>query len=76
MRDAVMGVLIGAGAVILASWYLTRTRGQLLPGLSDTMIANGSGCGCQPANTLNQGYQAAPVRAAGQAPNLLGGNFQ
>jgi hypothetical protein len=75
MRDAVMGVLIGAGAVILASWYLTRTHGQLLPGLGPT-IATGGGCGCQSSSTFNRGYQAASTRAAGAPPATLGANFQ
>ncbi len=75
MRDAVMGVLIGAGAVILASWYLTRTRGQLLPGLGAT-IGTGNGCGCQSSSAFNAGYRAAPTRAAGAPPSNLSGNFQ
>jgi hypothetical protein len=75
MRDAVMGVLIGAGAVILASWYLTRTRGALLPGLGATIGTSG-GCGCSSGSSFNQGYQAAPTRAAGSAPSDLSGSFQ
>jgi len=70
-----MGVLIGAGAVILASWYLTRTRGQLLPGLGTTSAAGG-GCGCSSGSSFNMGYRAAATRAAGQPPGNLTGNFQ
>lgn len=78
MKDTVMGVILGAVAVVLASWYLTRTRGALLPFpgafsvTGDGAASSGAG-NC--AGSYHRGYQATGVRAP-SAPPATWGAFQ
>jgi hypothetical protein len=81
MRDTTMGIILGAAAIILATWYLRRTGGALAPAAGTFSLSSllsppppdsgDCGCGCAPA----RGYQPSIVTAPAQpAPTVNGSN--